>query len=253
MATFRKIHVQFWSDPYIQSLSPEKKYFFLYLLTNEKTKQCGIYEITTRQISYDTGYTVETVLILLQYFADTDKIMFSRDTNELAIKNWNKYNFSRSPDVKNLVNKELTSVKNGKLIEWLQSGNTVSPLTEKSSRGEREEEEEREREKEGVKLPIIQKMLNYWLQNNPSYREIEFDKKAIREIAVFIAGRNGIEHLSDKESSDLMETWSKWCFFILQSDKIKTFSLEKLNRFYKVEIHQSLQGVVSSPKKKMVD
>jgi hypothetical protein len=119
MAIFRKIHVNFWSDAFVQSLSPEKKYFFLYLLTNEKTKQCGIYEITTRQISFDTGYTIDTVLILIQQFVDSEKIMFSRETNEVAIKNWNKYNGNPSEKVQKLVSKELAKVKNKKLIEYI--------------------------------------------------------------------------------------------------------------------------------------
>jgi len=121
MAIFRKIHTQFWSDVFIQSLTPEQKFFFLYLLTNEKTKQCGIYEITLRQISYDTGYNVETVQKLLDFFIDCGKVRFSADSCEIAIKNWNKYNSSRSPDVQSLVNKEFKLVKNKELIEWVHS------------------------------------------------------------------------------------------------------------------------------------
>lgn len=149
MAIFRKIHVQFWGDSYIQSLTPEQKFFFLYLLTNERTRQCGIYEITPRQISFDTGYTVETVLHLIDFFTESGKIVFSRETSEMAIKNWDRYNSSRSPDIKALVNKELASIKNPKLIEWLQSADTVLPDTKISSRGEREREREKEPEEEG--------------------------------------------------------------------------------------------------------
>lgn len=148
MAIFRKIHVQFWSDVFIQSLTPEQKFFFLYLLTNERTKQCGIYEITKRQISYDTGYNVETVEKLINFFQDCKKIKFSFNTNEIAIKNWDKYNSSRSPDVQNLVNKEVKSIKDKKLIEWIQSDDTVLPQSKKSLREEPEEEPEPEREKE---------------------------------------------------------------------------------------------------------
>lgn len=148
MAIFRKIHVQFWSDVFIQSLTPEQKFFFLYLLTNERTRQCGIYEITTRQISFDTGYNVETVNKLIEFFTAAKKIVFARETNEIAIKNWDRYNGSRSPDVKNLVNKELRSIKNISLIEWVQSGDTVLPESKKSLRGEREPEREPEPERE---------------------------------------------------------------------------------------------------------
>lgn len=148
MAIFRKIHVQFWSDVFIQSLTPEQKFFFLYLLTNERTKQCGIYEITTRQISFDTGYNVDTINNLIEFFTKTKKVIYSRETNEIAIKNWDRYNGSRSPDVQNLVNKELKSVKNIKLIEWIQSVDTVVSHSKKSLREEPEEEREQEPEKE---------------------------------------------------------------------------------------------------------
>lgn len=122
MAIFRKVHISFWSDVFVQSLTPEQKFFYLYLITNEKTKQCGIYEITLRQISYDTGYNIDTVNKLLSFFIDASKVRYSADTQEMAIKNWDKYNGSKSPDVQNLVNKELKSIKDTTLSQWLHSG-----------------------------------------------------------------------------------------------------------------------------------
>ena len=119
MAIFRKIHTLFWGDTFVQSLSPERKYFYLYLLTNEKTRQCGIYEITKRQISFDTGYTIDTVSVLLNFFIEAGKVKYNEDTQEMAIKNWKKYNDSTSPKVQILVNKELKSVKDRSLIEYL--------------------------------------------------------------------------------------------------------------------------------------
>jgi len=154
MAIFRKVHVQFWGDVFIQSLTPEQKFFFLYLLTNEKTKQCGIYEITSRQISYDTGYNIDTINTLISFFENAGKILFSRETNEIAIKNWDRYNGSKSPDIQSLVNKELKLIKNTKLTEWVQSVHRVSPLSKSSLRGEPEEEPEREPEVEVGEIGI---------------------------------------------------------------------------------------------------
>lgn len=148
MAIFRKIHTQFWSDPFIQSLSPEKRYFFLYLLTNEKTRQCGIYEITKRHISYDTGYTIDTVSILLEYFISEKKIMFSESTNEIAIKNWIKFNGSRSPKVQTLINEEIAKIKNKQLIQYLYSIDTVPILNTQEEGEEEREREEEKKEKE---------------------------------------------------------------------------------------------------------
>ena len=119
MAIFRKIHISFWSDPYVQSLPPERKYFFLYLLTNEKTKQCGVYEISKKQICDDTGYNIDTVWILLKEFIDSGKIKYSEQTNEIAIRNWNKYNGNESKKVEVLVNKERKCVKNKELIDYV--------------------------------------------------------------------------------------------------------------------------------------
>lgn len=126
MAVFRKIHTSFWSDPFTQDLTPEQKYFYLYLITNDKTKQCGIYEITKRQICYDTGYNIDTVSKLLEYFIIGDKIRYNSSTNEIAIKNWKKYNDSASPKVQSCINQELKSVKDKTLIEYLYSMDTKS-------------------------------------------------------------------------------------------------------------------------------
>lgn len=125
MATFRKVHTKFWSDPFIQNLSPEKKFFYLYLLTNESTRQCGIYEITKTRISFDTGYTIETVSILINYFVELGKIKFNETTNEIGIKNWVYYNDSKSPKVQSCVNEELKKVKDKEMIQYLYCIDTV--------------------------------------------------------------------------------------------------------------------------------
>lgn len=153
MATFRKVHVQFWGDPFIQDLTPEQKFFYLYLLTNGQTKQCGIYEITKRQICYDTGYNIDTVSKLLEYCINTDKIRYNKETNEIAIKNWNKYNSSDSPKVQSCVNQELTSVKDTLLIEYLYGIDNVEILNRNKNKNKNKiQEEEGVKEKDG-KLP----------------------------------------------------------------------------------------------------
>ncbi|HIW33377.1 MAG TPA: replication protein, partial [Candidatus Paenibacillus intestinavium] len=97
MATFRMVHAEFWSDPrVIEEMTPEDKYFFLYLLTNPNTTQIGIYQITKKQISFDTGYSQESVSALIDRFEKHHKIIvYNTQTRELAIKNWGKYNLNR--------------------------------------------------------------------------------------------------------------------------------------------------------------
>lgn len=177
MAIFRKVHTQFWSDPFVQTLSPEKRYFFLYLLTNEKTRQCGVYEISKRHISYDTGYTIDTVSILLSYFISEKKIMFSESTNEIAIKNWNKYNGNASSKVQKLVNEELKKIKNKELIQYLYNTDTVS-IHNPQEEGEREEEIEKEKKEKSPPKDFLGIVI-YNAEEEILKNQIEFERICI--------------------------------------------------------------------------
>lgn len=55
MAVYRQVHVSFWQDPWVLELTPEEKYFYLYLMTNSKTKQCGCYEISKKVMCIETA------------------------------------------------------------------------------------------------------------------------------------------------------------------------------------------------------
>lgn len=162
MATFRKVHVQFWGDPYIQDLTPEQKFFYLYLLTNSQTKQCGIYEITLKQICYDTGYNIDTVSKLLEYCINTDKIRFNKQTNEIAIKNWNKYNGSDSPKVQSCVNQELKSVKDENLILYIYGMYNVEILNRNKNKNKNKIQEENK-----IEPPTENNFINSNLNRQP--------------------------------------------------------------------------------------
>lgn len=155
MAIFRKIHTQLWSDPFFSELDTEKKLFYIYLLTNEKTKQCGIYEISKKHICFDLDISLEKVNKLLNFFISKGKLQFSDSTNELAIKNWKKYNYSTSPKVVKCIESELKLVKNRVLIEYIYSIDTLSQEEQ-----EEEEEQEEVKEKEEVNVPVFLSWFN---------------------------------------------------------------------------------------------
>jgi hypothetical protein len=115
-------------------------------MTNERTKQCGVYEITKKQISFDLGYSMDRVSKLLTYFISKNKIRYNEKTNEIALGNWLKYNSSTSPLVQKCINKEFTLVKDTLLIEYVKSMDT-------QSQEEEEEEQEQEKEKK-VNTPV---------------------------------------------------------------------------------------------------
>lgn len=147
MAIFRKIHTSFWSDTFIQDLDNDHKLFYLYLLTNERTKQCGIYEISKKQIAFELGYTIDRVSKLLQYFIKNDRILYSEDTKEIALKNWMKYNGSTSPKVVSCIKSEITQVKDTLLIEYVNGNYTLS-------QEEQEQEEEQDKKYKFIKPTI---------------------------------------------------------------------------------------------------
>ena len=164
MAIFRKVHTSFWSDPFIQDLTIEQRYFYLYLLTNEQTKQCGVYEITRKQISFDTGYSMDKVSVLLKYFISKGKIRYNEDTKEMALGKWLKYNNSSSPKIKSCIAKEFEQVKDRVLIEYVRSMDTSSQEEE-----EQEEEEEQKEDKkkfvpdfDSLPLNYRQSLITWW-------------------------------------------------------------------------------------------
>ena len=117
MSIYRHVHINYWQDAFILDLTPEEKYFYVYLLTNSKTKQCGIYELPMRIIETETGYNIETIDNLINRFEEYKKIVYDKSTKEIYLKNWTKHNKRTSFKVKKCVEKELSKVKSKDLIK----------------------------------------------------------------------------------------------------------------------------------------
>ena len=148
MAVYRQIQTTFWQDDFVLNLTPEEKYFYLFLLTNSKTKQCGIYQLPVQVIVFETGYNQETVEKLLKRFIDYGKIIYSAKTREIGIVNWHKYNPAESPKVKACVIKELKEVKDQSLID------KIYPM-DRVSQEEQEEEKEKKPAAEEKAVPSV--------------------------------------------------------------------------------------------------
>ncbi|RID85645.1 conserved phage C-terminal domain-containing protein [Mesobacillus zeae] len=164
MAKYRQVHVEYWQDGFVLDLTPEEKYFYIYLMTNSKTSQCGIYELPKRIIETETGYNRETVEKLLQRFIDYGKISYSDRTREIMLKNWINYNFINSPKVINCIEKELEKVKeqqfaNDYRIAAKRLGYGIDTVCIDSGE-EREEEREEEEKKNNIPFVEIVTYLN---------------------------------------------------------------------------------------------
>jgi hypothetical protein len=128
MATYRKLHTTFWTDPFVENLTQEQKLFYLYLITNTKTKQSGIYEITKKYMAFETGFSIKEITELINYFVNDGKILYSETTNEIAIVNWVKHNLSLPHSVLKCIETDLYEVKDKKLIKTLYTNDYIDLL-----------------------------------------------------------------------------------------------------------------------------
>ncbi|MGG3489735.1 replication protein [Brevibacillus choshinensis] len=152
MATYRQVHTSFWQDGFVIDLTPEEKYFFLYLMTNSKTTQCGIYELPMRIIEIETGYNRDTIGKLMDRFIGYGKILYSESTKEMMVLNWLKYNKINSPKVKACIVKELENVKYKPFIDefytlCIRYGYGIDTVHIDSPEEEEQEKEEEEKKK----------------------------------------------------------------------------------------------------------
>ena len=168
MAVYRQVHTTFWQDPFVlDNLDYKEKYFYLYLMTNSKTTQCGIYEISEGVMKLETGLPSEEINIMLAKFEKKNKIKYNKETKEIFLINWIKYNPVNNTNIEKCVLKELKDLKSEEyrndLIKACISLQFKIPLINKAYEGlirglytptkkeEEEEEEEKEKEKEEEK------------------------------------------------------------------------------------------------------
>jgi len=86
----RSLTTDLWNDTWFESLNPQEKLLFLYLLTNDRTNMLGIYEISKRKISFETGLTESAVEKGFESFERVSKIYYT-DENYVVIKNFLKH------------------------------------------------------------------------------------------------------------------------------------------------------------------
>lgn len=122
MGIKRIVDVQFWNDDKVlEYFSPEDKLFMLYLMTNPHTTQLGIYPINKKHMSFELGYTIDVINVLLDRFENKYKmIKYSNETKEIAIKNYLRHSIIKGgAPVRDCLIKELKQVKDKTLISYV--------------------------------------------------------------------------------------------------------------------------------------
>jgi hypothetical protein len=120
LARQRYLNTSFWSDNYIsEELEPIEKLIYIYLLTNERTNISGIYEISHKRISFDTGVDLDTTKKIVKKFEDKGKIKFFNGL--IAIKNFIKHQ-SLNPKICKGIANELEKAPQ-ELIDFIECNN----------------------------------------------------------------------------------------------------------------------------------
>ena len=116
---YRLVYTEFWQDAVVmEEMTPEDKYFYLYLLTNPNTNMVGIYQITKKQIAFELGYSIESVNSLIDRFEKHHNLIkYDPKTREIFIRKYAKYNLNKGgKPIVDCVKKELKSVKH---TDWV--------------------------------------------------------------------------------------------------------------------------------------
>ena len=150
---YRKIHDSFWTDPDIEELTPEQKYFYIYLITNPNVNQLGLYEFSIKRACFETGYNRDTIEKLLEFFENCGKIRRSRKTREILIIKFYYHNKSNSQKLITHINTLLSGVKDTSLIQYIYSMHTLSQEEEEEEEEEKEESKDKE-ENKVVNIPF---------------------------------------------------------------------------------------------------
>ncbi|PFD19262.1 replication protein [Bacillus cereus] len=136
MAKYRHVQTTFWSDPKVtEEMTPEDRYFYLYLMTNEHTTQIGVYQITRKQMAFELGYSIESAKALLDRFTKHHElIVYNEETREICILNWGKYNLIKGgKPIEDCIQKELKTIKDLSLVKLVLDRTKNEKLVHKIS------------------------------------------------------------------------------------------------------------------------
>lgn len=118
----RLIDTELWNnEEIIENFTAEDKYFWLYLLTSPHNNICGVFKNSPSLIARDMGLHKDTIVNLLYRFEKVHNLIFAdKETNEILILNWYKWNWTRSEDLMRTINKQMNEIKSKEILELLK-------------------------------------------------------------------------------------------------------------------------------------
>lgn len=176
MEVRRSVNTKIWGDEWFENLKPNDKLLWVYLITNSHTNMLGIYEITLKRISFETGLILSEIEKSLKSFERVRKAYF--ELNFIILPNWIKNQSMNTNMIKSASNlySILSNEMKTKLLNYgfesfeiLSKGYSTLP---NRAIPKNEYEDEREIEDEVPKKfipPTQTQVINYFLENG--YKE----------------------------------------------------------------------------------
>jgi hypothetical protein len=172
----RSVNTRVWADDWFENLSPAEKLLWLYLLTNSYTNMLGIYEISIKRISFETGLGQTQIENTLEAFERVRKAFYW--DGFMFLPNWMKNQSmntnmlkSAEKNFNDLTNTLITKLKENGFegFESLSNGSVILPKKEIEIEKEIEKEIEGEKDK---KITHTQFELNWIKADEKEYNYI---------------------------------------------------------------------------------
>ena len=243
MSKLRSINTKIWSDVWFELLNPEQKLLFIYLVSNEKTNMLGVYEISIRKVSFETGIDSSKIKKYLLKFENDSKIRYACDRVLLLnfLKHQN-YNFNMMKSAIRTFN-ELPKELRGSLLDDIEETKEGFKTLCNGFLGVRKVEVEDEIEEEskiedeiGDKPPVFsfkQSFLDLGVEESilTDWIKVRKTKRATNSETAF----NGIKKQIEESGKTANE-----CIKISVENSWSGFKVEWINKFVKPQKQTSM-------------
>ena len=210
MSKLRSVSTKFWSDPFIEDITPNQKLLFLYLITNDLTNMLGIYEVSIKKMSFETGIKKDEVEKGLKVFESLSKVKYMGNyvilVNYLKHQNFNTNMKKSAIDIYNglpnvLKDSSITVSKSNPLegFETLLKHYGMVPKVEVETESEFEVEVKDEKEVRALKfassvkefnkydLKMLEAFISYWTESRPTGKKLRFEAQTFFDIGKRLA------------------------------------------------------------------
>lgn len=233
MSKQRIVNTKFWSDSYILELDSTEKYFFLYLLTNPYCKLSGIFELSKKVISFETGLKITEINSAIKKLQKDKKIQYIDDW--IVIHNFVKHQ-AMNPNMAKSVEQELLALPDN-ISEKLENTGLLREIQQEINKKMMEDTDEKQTKALVVDDGVINSLDIFKECKHPTGKETEAQQIAMI-IELFIKTINpllGYARKTDRSACKIL---------------IQTFGFEGAYRIAKYAISiqaEKYAPVVSSP------